>query len=101
MITPTMAITEMTARTMSNIFMDLFMGYGMQRNEKNPQPKPSPELRNDSFVKLYYAICLLFFPTSHQNQNKQTASATIIRPCSHSERPALVAPMMPAISTTW
>ena len=71
------------------------------RRKTNPQSKTLPELRNDSFVKMYYAICLLFFPTSHQNQNKQTASATIIRPCAHSEIPALVAPTMPTISTTW
>jgi hypothetical protein len=29
MIMPTMAITDMTARTMRNIFMDLFMDDGM------------------------------------------------------------------------
>ena len=57
MITPTMAITEMTARTMSNIFMDLFMGYGMQRNEKIRNPSLRP---NCGMIRLPIVLCNWF-----------------------------------------
>ena len=37
-------------------------------------------LRFYTIFRFYYIPTFLFRPTSHQNQNKQTASATIINP---------------------